>query len=207
MLIFIDDSGDPGFKFEKGSSRYFVIALVIFDDNLEAEKTALEIKKLKRKLGFPDTGEFKFSKSRNDVKKLFLETVSSSKFRIRCLTIDKKLIHSPELKTNKNSFYSYVIKSAIKYSGGSIFDARVKIDGSGDRIFRKNFLSYLRKNLNSKEKTIIKNCKLVDSKGNVLIQLADMVAGAIRRSCDGKEEDVCYKNIIKKQLEDEWFFK
>ncbi|MCX6713503.1 MAG: DUF3800 domain-containing protein, partial [Candidatus Vogelbacteria bacterium] len=199
--------GDPGFKFEKGSSRYFVISLVIFDDDLEAEKTALEIKKLKRELGFPDDSEFKFSKSRNDVKKLFLETVSCFKFRIRCLTIDKKLIHSHELQTNKNSFYGYAIKQVLKYSNDSIFDARIKIDGSGDRIFRKNFLAYLRKNLNSKGKIVIKNCKLVDSRGNVLIQLADMIAGAIRRACEGKKEDVCYKNIIKKRLEDEWFFK
>lgn len=44
MLIFIDDSGDPGFKLHKGSSNIFIIALVIFDDDLEAEKTSLSIK-------------------------------------------------------------------------------------------------------------------------------------------------------------------
>lgn len=30
MLIFIDDSGDPGFKMDAGSSHFFVIALLIF---------------------------------------------------------------------------------------------------------------------------------------------------------------------------------
>ena len=48
MLIFIDDSGDPGFKLDKGSSAFFVIALIIFDDELEAEKVALAIKELRR---------------------------------------------------------------------------------------------------------------------------------------------------------------
>ena len=43
MLIFIDDSGDPGFKVQKGSSSVFVIALVIFDDNLIAEETVLAL--------------------------------------------------------------------------------------------------------------------------------------------------------------------
>ncbi len=38
MLVFIDDSGDAGFKLGKGSSEFFVISAVIFDDNLEAEK-------------------------------------------------------------------------------------------------------------------------------------------------------------------------
>ena len=48
MLVFIDDSGDPGFKIEKGSSTHFVIAMVCFDDTLEAEKTTVAIKELKR---------------------------------------------------------------------------------------------------------------------------------------------------------------
>lgn len=60
MLVFIDDSGDPGFKFDKGSSEYFVISMVIFDDELEAEKIAVAIKELRRKIGFPDDVEFRF---------------------------------------------------------------------------------------------------------------------------------------------------
>ncbi len=52
MHVFIDDSGDPGFKLNKGSSSHFVIAMVIFDDELEIEKTAVAIKELKRKLKF-----------------------------------------------------------------------------------------------------------------------------------------------------------
>jgi hypothetical protein len=43
--VFIDDSGDPGFKLNKGSSSHFVIACVIFDDSLDAEEVALTIKK------------------------------------------------------------------------------------------------------------------------------------------------------------------
>ncbi len=62
MLVFIDDSGDPGLGAQ--SSPVFVIALVIFDDNLVAEETALAIKKLRRELNFPDDVEFKFHKSR-----------------------------------------------------------------------------------------------------------------------------------------------
>jgi hypothetical protein len=66
-LVFIDDSGDPGFKLGKGSSDFFIISAVIFDDTLEAEKTALAIKTLRRELGFSDKVEFKFNKSnKND---------------------------------------------------------------------------------------------------------------------------------------------
>jgi hypothetical protein len=71
MLVFIDDSGDPGFKFDKGSSTHFVIACIVFDDNLDAEETALKIKRLRRSLGWRDDHEFKFNKASKDIRLAF----------------------------------------------------------------------------------------------------------------------------------------
>ncbi len=105
MLVFIDDSGDPGFKIEKGSTPFFVIAMVIFDDELEAEKIAVAIKQLKRDLKFSDDTEFRFFKTRNENKIRFLETINPFKFKIRCLVVDKSVIKSPELKSKKDKFY------------------------------------------------------------------------------------------------------
>ena len=208
MLVFIDDSGDPGFKLDKGSSKFFIISLVIFFDNLEAEKTAVAIKEFRRSLGFSDQSEFKFYKSRREVREKFLQTVNKFDFRIRSLVVDKKLIRSDHFKSNKNSFYSYTIKTVLQNSNNAISDAKIRIDGSGDRLFRKSFLSYLRKQLNTKEKCIMKNCKLVDSKKDVLIQMADMVAGSVRRSYDDTVTDAdVYKKIIFKHIDDEWVFK
>ncbi|KKR79410.1 MAG: hypothetical protein UU24_C0009G0009 [Candidatus Nomurabacteria bacterium GW2011_GWA2_40_9] len=208
MHVFIDDSGDAGFKLDKGSSEFFIISLIIFNDNLEVEKTAVAIKELRRELKFSDQAEFKFFKSRKDVKVQFLQTVSKFNFRIRSLVVEKKLIKSDHLKNNKNSFYSYAIKTALQYSNDSILNAKIRIDGSGDRVFRKNFRSYLRKQLNTEEKCVIENCKLVDSKKDVLIQLADMVAGSVRRSYDSTVTDSkTYKKIISKHIDNEWLFK
>ena len=181
MLVFIDDSGDPGFKIDRGSTRFFVIALVIFNDELEAEKTAVSIKELRRSLNFSDNTEFKFHKSRNDVREKFLKAISKFDFKFRCVVVDKTLIKSELLRGDKSSFYRFFIKTAIEHSP-NIVNAKIKIDGSGDREFRKSFLSYLKKELNGDNTKIIKNCKLVDSKENVLIQLADMVAGSVHRS-------------------------
>jgi hypothetical protein len=36
MLVFIDESGDPGFRLEKGSSAVFVAALAAFRDPAQA---------------------------------------------------------------------------------------------------------------------------------------------------------------------------
>ncbi len=208
MLVFIDDSGDPGFKVEKGSSPVFVIACVIFNDELEAEKTAVAIKELKRALKFPDEVEFKFSKSSRRVRERFLLAVNGFKFKVRCLVVKKDLVYSRELRGNKNSFYSYAIKLLLEHNGGSILNAKLRIDGGGDRNFRKSFTTYLRKQLNSRQKKVMKDCKLVDSKSNVLIQMVDMVAGSIRRSYElDKSDRETYKQIFSKHIVDEWKFK
>ncbi len=181
--------------------------MVIFDDELEAEKTAVAIKELRRSLGYSDNKEFKFNKFNQEIRKKFLQTLVPFSFHVSSLVIEKNRVKSDELRNDKNSFYSYAIKTALKYSGDAIVDAKVKIDGSGDKVFRKSFLSYLRKHLNTKEKQVIKNCKLVDSKGNILIQMADMVAGAVRRSFDDTKTDAkTYKMIIQKHIRDEWQF-
>lgn len=151
MLIFIDDSGDAGFKLDKGSTPFFVIACIIFDDDLEALKLKVVIKEYRRKIKFADTVEFKFFKSSRKIRLGFLNEINSGKFRIRAIVIDKTKIRSDELKNNKSSFYSYAIKLVLKNNNGTINNAKIRIDGSGDRIFKKSFLSYLRKQLNSKQ--------------------------------------------------------
>lgn len=208
MLVFIDDSGDPGFKLSKGSSEFFVISAVIFDDNLDAEKTALAIKELRRKLFHRDDVEFKFHKSKKEVRIQFLECIKKSQFRIRCLVIDKKVIYSSTLRNNRNSFYSYIIKTMLKYSDDTILNARIKIDGGGDRVFRKSFVTYLRKELNGRERRILRSCRLIDSKQDVLIQMADMIAGSLHRFYQKDKSDAkAYKKIIRRHIEDEWNFR
>lgn len=207
MLVFIDDSGDPGFKLDKGSTSHFVIAMVIFDDELEAEKTAITIKELKRQIRFGDNVEFRFFKTSKNIRIKFLEAINKFDFRVRCLVVDKSIIHSQELRSNKNSFYAYFIKEVLKHSDSTILNAKIRIDGSGDRIFRKNFFTYLRRELNTDEKKIMHNCRMVDSKSNVLVQMADMIAGSINRAYNFKKFDHrIYKDIIQKHFEDEWYF-
>ncbi|MEK9209033.1 MAG: DUF3800 domain-containing protein [Patescibacteria group bacterium] len=208
MIVFIDDSGDPSFKIDKGASKNFVICCVIYDDELEAERTAVAIKELRRKLKFSDRVEFKFNGSTFKTRIAFLEEVSKYKFRVRALVVDKTKIKSGQPKNDKQSFYSYFIKTVLQYNKGTIKNAKIRIDGSGDRIFRKKFLTYLRKQLNSKQQKVINNITLVDSKTNVLIQLADMIAGTIRRYKDREKEDASkYWLKIKNRIEDCWEFK
>lgn len=208
MIVFIDDSGDAGFKIEKGSSKAFVICCIIFDDQLEAEKTAIRIKELRRELKKADQFEFKFNKCSKAYRVKFLEAVKPFNFRIRAIVMPKNVIHSEELKTSKQSFYNYTIKTILKHSSGKIKKAKIRLDGHGDKIFRKELLSYLRRCLDTIDKGMIKNLRFRDSSRDVLIQLADLVAGSINRTLQTEKTDHdLYWDIIKNKNEDLWIFK
>lgn len=207
MLVFIDDSGDPGFKFNKGSSRHFVIACIIFDDNLDAEEAGLRIKRLRRSLHWRDDHEFKFNKASKTIRLAFLNEVRSCKFRIRAIVADKSTIRSPELRRSKNKFYNYMIKEVLSKSDGSIKYGRIRLDGHEDRAYKKAATTYFRHQANPKG-GVIKDMKFVNSKNDNLVQLADMVAGAILRTTQtDKTDSKEYLRVINKRIEDIWDFK
>jgi hypothetical protein len=207
MLVFIDDSGDPGFKMERGSSSAFVIALVIFDDNLEAEKTSLAIKELKRKLKVSDRFEFKFNKSDRKFRKYFFESIYKFKFRVRAIVVKKDSIYSQRLKNYKEDFYNFIVMQVLKHSVKTIKNAKIKFDKSGEKALRDEMRVYLSKQLDNKNKKIFKDFKFVDSKQNTLVQLADMVAGSIFSSVTGKDKLSLQKLEKSGRVEDIWLFK
>jgi len=207
MLVFIDDSGDPGFKLDRGSTPVFVIACVIFDDELEAEKTAVSIKELRRKIKKPDNFEFKFNKSNRELRLKFLKHIASFKLRVRAIVFEKKKIRSSELKTSKQSFYNYAIKMVLKHNFGTIKNAKLRLDGHGDRLYKREVIKYLRNELNNREEKVFRNLQFVDSKSNVLIQLTDMIAGSIHRCYQTDKSDAkIYYSVIKRRVEDCWNF-
>ncbi|MFA5877597.1 MAG: DUF3800 domain-containing protein [Candidatus Paceibacterota bacterium] len=207
MLIFIDDSGDPGFKIGAGSSPTFVIALVIFDDYLDAEETAVRIKRLRRELRFRDDFEFRFNKCSREIRCAFLNAVSDQTFRIRAIVIPKDRITNPGLKESHETFYNYAIKLVLQNHGGTITGAKLRLDGHGNRELKNSLSTYLRRELNSPRERVFDDLKFRDSKEDVLIQLADMVAGSIRRNYDALASDAdVYRGIIKKKEQDVWVF-
>lgn len=181
QLIFIDDSGDPGFKFNRGSSRYLVMACIIFDSKISAEYTSASIKMLKEQMKWRQEREFKFHRANDEQKKLFFDTIRKHNFKIRTIVVDKSKIVEPTLRKSE-SFYNYVIKEVLS-NFNDMKMARVSLDGSGNKSFRKKSTADIRKTINKNNRRIVE-FRLVDSRSEVLIQLADMVAGAINAKYD-----------------------
>lgn len=177
MLVVIDESGDPGFKLEKGSSPIFVTSMVIFDDSASAKEADALICRIRGEMRV--SPEFKFSKLKSSKRDQFFDEISELNFRCRFVVVQKAIIYSEALRTVKESFYKFFVRNMLQHDGGALVDAKVVIDGSGDRTFKRAFRSYLRKNL---DQGSVKKVDLKDSQKDALVQLADMTAGAIARS-------------------------
>jgi hypothetical protein len=203
MLVYIDESGDAGFRVEQGSSPVFVAAMVIFQDAEDAAFTRRLIEGSAARL--IHKGEFKFSKTRADVRDRFFQAVVAGPFRVRAIVVQKDVIHSGHLRSDKESFYEFFVKQMLRHDGGRLSDAKVIIDGSGDREFRQKLSTAVRKKV---REGAVRDCRFSDSKTDPLIQLADMCAGAVHRSFRTDRRDAHrWRDMLRPRLDDVWTFK
>ncbi len=101
----------------------------------------------------------------------------------------------------KDSLYMLVADHLFLRAEGRMKNASIFIDRIS-KSFMDDFDSYLKKRLNTNIAKIIGKIKHQDSRSNNLLQLADMVCGAIYRKYN-RGDDKFYK-IIKKREEDLW---
>ena len=97
MLVFVDESGDVWLKLGQGSSEFFVVTLVVFEDNDEAEALDQRVDLLMKELGINLRGEFKFNKANQNIRKAFLQTILPYTFFYFAIVINKKELFGEEM--------------------------------------------------------------------------------------------------------------
>lgn len=198
MLVFLDESGDTGLDIAKGATKYFGIFMVIFEENDEALSCDQRIGLLRRELRMPENFEFHFHQNSDRVREAFFKAVIPYQFFYYGVVINKEKLYGEGFK-NKESFYKYGCNLLFENAKEKLEDAHVVIDKSGRALFKYQLASYLKRKINTTEgRKHIKKVKMQDSKGNNLLQLADMVSGAVNRSFDAnKKNREFFRNIIR----------
>lgn len=150
MLAFVDESGDPGLKLEQGSSRYFIVTIVIFEDRDEANAADERIALLRRELRLKADFEFHFKENKASIREAFLKAVSPYDFFYFSIVINKEELYGDGFKF-KGSFYKYACSLVFENAKQYLDQTTVLIDGSGSREFRNQLQRYIKRRINEKE--------------------------------------------------------
>ncbi len=144
MLVFIDESGDSGMKGKPGSSEFFAVTAVIFEDEDEAEECERRIASLRAELGLHERFEFHFNSCSRRFRERFLVAVSRSGFFYHSVVLDKARLRAQGFQ-DKNAFYKYTTSLVFENAKPYLRQAKVVIDRCGDREFRNQLAGYLSK--------------------------------------------------------------
>jgi hypothetical protein len=200
MFVYLDESGDTGFKFDHGSSRYFVITLLIVADPLPFH-TAVD--ELREGLGFVASNEFKWVNSSQEVRWAFLRMLRKQDFTARILVVDKSLMTRVHMR-NRETFYNFLVQMILRHDNGTIRGATIILDESvKSKKSKQHLASYLRRELNPNTREArIKEVRYHRSHADNLIQAADMLSGAIyTRYHRGNSE---FFDYIRVKISDLW---
>src|SRR3712207_4510470 len=186
MFVYVDESGDTGFKFDRGSSRYFVITLLLVDDPIPMQAA---IDDLRERLGFTRGNEFKFYRSSEKVRLAFLDMLRRQAFMARVLVVDKTLVGRPGLH-EREAFSASLVRLILQHDEGTIADAMVVLDESFmGKKSKQDLATYLRRALNTDPLAPrIRGVRYHNSRSDNLIQAADMLSGAIYARYHRSEE-------------------
>ena len=134
MLGFVDESGDTGFRFDRNSSPYFVVAMVLVPGAEEAEKLRLAIDELKEELRKPSM-EFHFTNTDGTTRHKFFDTIRNHDFIVVAAVCDKGKLRT--LKGNHAEFLLSTFGAAMEHARdrGLIDAANIKYDEAGGECF------------------------------------------------------------------------
>jgi hypothetical protein len=210
--VFLDDSGDPGVKFGRGSTQHLVMAACVFRSAQAMEFASHSIRLCREQIGRGERWEFKYSKTSNTMKAEFFAAVRDLDFDVRAIVIDKQRLYSQTLTTVPKYLQNFAIKQLLTHSFGTIQDAKLVIDGRDSRAFRVGSGAYFRREVNEECPGTLRAVACEDSSRNMLIQLADMIAGAIHRNqredrADATDHMRAFSSKLRYPRGSLWFFK
>lgn len=168
----------------------------------EAESLRLAIDELKNDLRKPAM-EFHFTNTDDATRQKFFSTVGKNDFRVVAAVCDKRKLQT--LKGNHAEFLLSTFGAAMEHARdrGLLDAVNIKYDEAGGNAFQRKLSSQLMAKVNGEEQgRYIKHCEPQSSTGNNLIQLADMVCGAIARPYNKPQrQSESYSEIIKHRID------
>ncbi|MFA6022735.1 MAG: DUF3800 domain-containing protein [Candidatus Pacearchaeota archaeon] len=197
--IFLDESGELGFK-SSYSSKYFIITLLSCDEG-EIYSLRRIIKKVRQKIikkKIKKYPEIKGNNSSDKIRKEVLERFVKTNSEVFAIILDKSKVYE-YLKGKKDKLYNYISNLILTECSLEDNSICLVVDKSKtNRSLREDFDNYIRRNLNEKNQS----CKLLikheNSQSEGCLQVLDFISWSIFRNYEYK--DPRFMNIIKDKI-------
>lgn len=178
-----DESGDTGFLFEHGASRYFSITLFLTN---HPEQIRQQIERLRTTLGLSAQTEFKFYKTSHKFRTQFLSMLQPLPFIAYVILVDKTKLTREWAQMSVSLFYARCLAELTTQIPENYLDkTSLILDQFGPLTITK---TAIRRELKRVGIRPFKHIKMKRSQGNDLIQCADMVAGATTRGWERQDK-------------------
>ena len=191
---FLDDSGDPGLEGKSGSSSHFVLAMV----QLPQRAPLAELESVRWMFHLPVAFEFKYYRTKPRQKIAFFEAVGDVPFRVRAVVVHKaEFIRGLNTQSGADFTIRFIVGLTLRSSELDIANDYLVVDGA-----TRAFLQTLRIRFSYESRRLGRVRpfeKIVGgrSSSNEELQLADMIAGAVRQYVSG-EDTTCYRMFASK---------
>ena len=171
-----DETGDLGFAFNRGSSQHFAITLLLTNDPNQIQQ---RIERLRVTLRQSPQAEFKFHKMSNNYRHQFLTAISPLPFVAYTLVMDKARLDVSWQRAKDSALYAHCLIELVKrIPNGYLSDTILTLDQFGSLTATK---LAIRRELKKLGRRPFKRIHMKRSRGNELIQCADMIAGSVMR--------------------------
>jgi hypothetical protein len=201
LHIFIDESGDPGFK--TGSSQYFVMGFAFFltesyKDSIDSIKNSIRTKTGKA------PKEIKFNKSSHELRLQLLRRLADNNGKFGYIYVDKIKIYEylrghPEINYIYNQMMFYLIENLIEQEQISDHITLYIDQRSKNKDIKKNISTYLKRQIDPILSPYRLHARFERSHNSRGVQCADCICGCIHRMIEKNERqyfDIIRNNIL-----------
>lgn len=201
QYFFVDESGDAGLEGQASSSSHFVVAMVQLP-----ERTRLKpLVELRSALHVSPNFEFKFHQSKPLQRGSFFRGILKTSFRVRAVVVDKSRIGlSFQNMSPRNLTIELIVGLTMRADELDISNEILIIDGATPAFCRDLRVSLTERHRREERVRPFKNIIGANSKNEDGLQLADMIAGAIRLHAIGLSSE--HFQVISPRIVDLWQF-
>jgi hypothetical protein len=182
IFAYIDESGDP--RFNEGASSRLEFSAILIESSKE-DNIIEQLKQIQKRLNI---SEFKSREIKSEKRRIeILESIQETDFKFINLSIDKSKVYG-EWKNFPKVFYKYTQRILHSELHRLYPNQTVTIDKFGNEQYQQSLKQYLESN---SQLELFENVVNIGSaKNNLLIQLADLIAGTNRKLILGDFENI-----------------